>query len=90
MRPKGAKLMPGAPGPPGPGPAFRAAGIRLPKARVSGASSLGNLDKAQRDQFADRRGDCVTMETELGEMLVRAREPAVLLGFTAMLSQLNL
>ena len=60
---------------------------RLSKARVSGASTPCNLDKAQRDQFTDRGGDSVTMETELGEMLVRAREFTIFLGLAAVLSQ---
>jgi hypothetical protein len=63
---------------------------RLSKACVTGASSLGDLDEAQCDQFADRRGDSVTMEAELGEVLIRAWEPTVLLGLPAMLREFNL
>jgi hypothetical protein len=61
----------------------------LSKALVPRAATPSDLDEAQRDQLADCGRDRVTVEAELDEMLIGARELPVFLGIAAMTSQLD-
>jgi hypothetical protein len=62
---------------------------RLAKARIPSAALPGDFDEAERDKFTDRRSNRVAFDTELDEMLKRAREPSIFLRLAAVMRHLD-
>jgi hypothetical protein len=57
---------------------------------VPGAALSRDLDEAQRHCFADRGSNRVTFDPELDEMVICARQPAILFWFPAVAIKFDL